>query len=358
MAQALELLNSPEPAEEAGAQALFLAKTSGDPLAMAEVLSWEHVRRRGTSAVRERADIAAELLRHAQRAGRHDLQLSYSYFLAADLATLGHVSEWEREIADYARQAERLKSPQNIALAHRARATRALMRGNFSEARTRTQDAFTLLQHCDRNFTAEFFTLFFALELETAGATPMLFEVVGKLEPRQRATGELMLFQDMGRAEQMQGRIPEVLPYVRKTSRAIGGWQFLGAVLADAAAYLNDTDLAEELLDRFEGFEKLQVFTGFAAIYSGPFWRYIGLLQGTLGRARQALESLEAALESVRSLEARPMEARIQLDLAALRGRRSEIEDRARAAEHAREALRIAEQLGMLSIAQRARALA
>jgi tetratricopeptide (TPR) repeat protein len=140
-------------------------------------------------------------------------------------------------------------------------------------------------------------------------------------------------------------------------SRARGGWHFTGAVLAETAAWLHDARLAEELLDCFDGHEGLHVFYGIGNVYHGPFWRYIGLLQGTLGRARQALESLEAALESVRALEARPMEARIQLDLTTLRGRPSEIEDRTRAAEHAREALRIAEQLGMQAVAQRARAL-
>ncbi len=358
MAHALDLMGSPEAADEVCAQAPFLAKTSDDPLAMAAVLRWEHLRRRGTPAARERADIAVELVRHAQRAGRHDLQLAYSRLLMTDLARLGEVGEWEREISAYARQAERLKSPQNIAWAHRARATRALMRGDFSEARTGMQKALTLAQHCDPRFTADFVSLFLALELETAGATPMLFEGLARLLPSERAAGALILLRDVGRPEQMREHIAKLLPDVRNMSRAYGSWHFAGAVLADTAAYLHDAELAEELLERFDGFEEQHVFAGMMSAYSGPFRRYIGLLQGTLGRSRQALESLEAALASVRALEARPMEARIQLDLATLRGRRSDIEDRTRAVEHAREGLRIAEQLGMPSVAQRARGLA
>jgi tetratricopeptide (TPR) repeat protein len=129
-------------------------------------------------------------------------------------------------------------------------------------------------------------------------------------------------------------------------------------LIAEAAAYVHDTEHAEQALELLDGFENLHVLTGVGGIYVGPALRYIALLQATLGRSRESVESLEESLRRARGVSAVAWEARIELDLATVRAERRDIDDRDRAMQHARQAVEIAERIGMSHLEQRARRLA
>ena len=335
-------------------QAVRLAKESGDPSAMAEALACEHMRRRGTPAVRERADIASELIRCAKQASNYALEIGYLGYLSADLIELGKFDEWEGVIAAHRELANRLKSPHYLAISTRNSAMRALVRGEFSEARSMAEHALTLVQHCDPHVARELFGTFAAVEYETVGITPQLLERISHIsDPVLVGMTELWAFQQMGRKDEVLLRLGPGVAYLRSGSRGTN-WQSIACSLAQAVAFVGNKEVAEEALIWFDGFEEFHISAGAGGMYFGPVRRYTGLLQGTLGR-REAMESLELALEQVDAIPSPPWVARINLDLAEICSRRG---SRARAIAYASEALRIGLSLRMPLIERRAREIA
>jgi tetratricopeptide (TPR) repeat protein len=331
-----------------------LVKQSGDPLALAELLACEHDRRFGTPAVQERVDIARELLQLAQRAGHHALQLPYLNQLAANLIELGRLDEWETVVDTHRRLAERLKSPQHMALGHRHRCMHALLRGRFVDARACVQQGLALVQHCDPMIAHELMTALAAVEFETVGVTPQVQAQVltlGALSGLQ-----LWVLQDMGRRDLVRERIGPAAAQFRGSVRTFNS-PTIAAALAQAAAYVDDAKLAEELLSWLEGFENLHVVAGVGGIYFGPAARYIGLLKRTLGRWNDSIEMLQESLRLLHAIGSPTWAARVHLDLAEAYLQGGDADSGEQAARHAREGLRIGEELGMSHIERRAQQL-
>jgi class 3 adenylate cyclase len=96
------------------------------------------------------------------------------------------------------------------------------------------------------------------------------------------------------------------------------------------------------------------VVAGRAAAAYGPVDRYLGLLAGTLGRRREALERFDSALDLSRRMGDRPLAATITCDRAALLLDRDRTGDREQALAMLGESLEAAQELGMRGLVERA----
>jgi DNA-binding winged helix-turn-helix (wHTH) protein/tetratricopeptide (TPR) repeat protein len=340
-------------ADRAGAEALGLAREIDDPLTMTDVLAFEHMRLRRGPKVDARVQIAAEFLRHAERAGDHARQLAFGIYHASDLAMLGRFDEWQQVAAAHARLAERLKSSEHTALAYRNRAMRALMLGRFDEAQRCTERALALARHCEPRVGLEMGGLVFALHIETNELAPGVID-----ELRLRATitwsaAAMCCYVYLDREDLVREQLAGIMQQMVEWSPV--GIHVSAALMAEPIACVEDADAAVQALEWLRGFDALQVLGGFGGLYIGPALRFIGILKTVLRRWDEAFDALEQSLCSARSLGALPTTVRIHMDLASAHARRGLAGDRARAVSHAEHAVALAERLGMPFFAQRAR---
>jgi tetratricopeptide (TPR) repeat protein len=284
-----EVARAREAAEEASGRARQLAKACGDPLAMAEVLVTEHLRRRGTAAARERCEIAVELIRHAERADHPGLQLSYWLHRAADLAALGDFEGWAIATDAHARLAARIKSAESIAVSYRNSAMRARMRGQFAEARSLSERALALGQHCEPAILNELGHALFAVEGETSGPSPIVMSYLSKAKPTPaRFVSELWAYTQLERPDLVRDKLAPVMIQIREHHSHFNNLNrpYHVALIAEAAAFVHDLERAEEALEWLDGFEELHVIAGIGGVYAGPALRYIALIQAAFGRWR------------------------------------------------------------------------
>jgi hypothetical protein len=133
-------------------------------------------------------------------------------------------------------------------------------------------------------------------------------------------------------------------------------WPITVALLAQTCAELGDAGHARLLYDALEPFGQLITISPVAG-YMGPVSRLLGILAETLGERGDAERHLRAALELSRQHRIVPMIPTIAVDLARVMSA-GEPGGRSEAAELLAEALRIADELSMPAVAQRAQAVA
>jgi hypothetical protein len=128
---------------------------------------------------------------------------------------------------------------------------------------------------------------------------------------------------------------------------------WLGAVahLAEAAAVLGDATHAEALHDLLEPYADRNVAVGWASTCMGSAARHLGLLADLLGRRKQAVAYLEAAMAMNERMRARPWVARTQVELGRVLSQTAA--GRERGAELAEAGLEEARRLGMSRLLER-----
>jgi tetratricopeptide (TPR) repeat protein len=357
LAQLLELIGQGTRADEVAGRAFGLARDAGDTSLIVDVLSLQRTRLIGTPEASTRARIAGEILQHAERAGDGAALLHSHVALASDLAELGRFEEWEACVAAHARLARRLNSPEGKALVHRNHAMRALMLGRFAEARAVTQQALRFAEHCEPRVASELFAIAGATMLETAEP---LTGVHDQLQLRAGLglgwyTAEIVFLTVQQRRDLVAQKLGPAMDRIRPRRWRSESWQVSAAMLSEGIAFAHDRRHAEEALDWLQDFEPLQVLSGSGGLYFGPFRRYLGLLQATLGQWREASELLEESLRAMQAFGAAPWIVRLHLDLSWLHLRRGAMNDRKTAASHAQAGLSLAESFDMAMLKRVAR---
>jgi tetratricopeptide (TPR) repeat protein len=125
----------------------------------------------------------------------------------------------------------------------------------------------------------------------------------------------------------------------------VRGIRWIGTMVevAHLCADLGDTNRAETLIPMLSAVEPLHGVLPMTIVYAGPVSHCLARLHENLGDADTAIEYYEAALEAVVRLGARPIEARIQRDMARPIARRG---DRDRAASLERAAEELSQRIG------------
>jgi tetratricopeptide (TPR) repeat protein len=134
-------------------------------------------------------------------------------------------------------------------------------------------------------------------------------------------------------------------------------WLIAVTLLAEVCGAMGDGDRARELYALLEPYAGRNVVVGRAATCNGSASRLLGILAGTLHEWELAERHFAAALEMHGAMGARPWTARTQLAWAEMLLARGAAGDAELARERLRGAIELAEALGMVSLAERARAL-
>jgi class 3 adenylate cyclase len=131
-------------------------------------------------------------------------------------------------------------------------------------------------------------------------------------------------------------------------------WVISLANLAEAAHRLGVREYADAIYDELLPFAHRNIVVGGGWVCWGSISRYLGLLATTLGRHDEAENHFAVALQMNQRLKARPLVAITRADYAHMLAERGGADDLAHANELIGEALRVAGDIGMASLVERA----
>jgi DNA-binding winged helix-turn-helix (wHTH) protein len=158
-------------------------------------------------------------------------------------------------------------------------------------------------------------------------------------------------FLDLERAGDAQSALERALRSGALEVPPDAEWLFVHAVAAEAVHLLGDRSRAALLYPKLSPYRDRFCFAGGAVVPIGSVARALGLLAATQGSSDLALEHLETAQRQHESMEAAPLLAATQLDIARVLAGRGARGDRERRRQLLRAAFDTARKLGMLRLA-------
>ena len=364
LAMELHFSNEPDRCEELARQSVALARQLDDPPTLAFALNARHWAQRGQDEVDELLAMADEIIRQAEASAELELALQGHSWRLVDLLELGQTEEIDDEIAACVSLADRLGQPFYQSWVAGLHPMRALMQGRFDEAEQLATHALRAAESAgnwngitssrvqlawcwkdigrgaDRAAEVEHFVQHEVLSRpQSAGAVAMW-------------NGNLALFMaEAGLEAQARAYLRRVADCDDTELRRNVDGRSAAALAAEACALLGDEQLAARLYELLLPRDGLCILGGRGVYFRGAAARYLGLLAATLGQTEDAIRHLEDALKTNARVQAPPWIARNQLELArALQARRSP-RDKRRAIDLLRAAERLANKLGMQSLA-------
>jgi tetratricopeptide (TPR) repeat protein len=339
--------------ESLSAEALAMARRTGDPVALSLTLLYRQVALSGPGGVAERLALVDEGLAVAETIA---FEPSLHHGQAARifcLLELGRVGEAAALVDRMQRDAERTRLPdrQWRALVHRAGL--AILDGRFAEAARLAAEALSVRRDASDPTAARLFTMqTFLCRRETGELGGIEASIRGQVAGYP-ALGSWQCLLAVHLAE--TGRLEEA----RTILDALASDDFAGirrdfnyppslALLAIVASLLGDAGRAKTLYRLLEPFaERNIVFPVYSPGALGSAHRHLGLLAATQGDTDRAATHFEAALAMNARLGARPALARTQRDFARLLLARNRPGDVARAVALRAAGLELAEACGM-----------
>jgi hypothetical protein len=339
-------------------EALRLARRSGDPGTLAEVLDARLHALWDPAGAQDRLAAGAEIIALARTAGddRRERQGQLWRFVA--LMELGRVAEAESALAVFGQEAAAAGDAEAEVTATARLAMLAILRGRFDDAcgliEKVAQAARRAAMADAEALTA---TLAGAMTVEHDSCTGREAGVQALLAVARRQPGHLFEA-TAARISLLAGRDAEAGAELdRLLSRALAGSgpRWLGALadLAVVAAGVGDTAAAALLYDALAPYRgRLVVWAGANTAW-GPVSHYLGLLTDALGKTEDAVRHFEEAVDLEQRIGALPYLAHSLSGLAGALAARDGAGDAARASQHRRRARQIAERLGMTLLLER-----
>ena len=349
-------------------EAVEMARRLGDPAVLAAALSSRRYALWAPENIQERIDGTAEILRLAEEAGDRERVLQAHRWLLTDYLEAGDIAAAEGEIDAHVRLSGELRQKIYIGYSAMFRAMQSLWQGRFDDAERFAMDAESTGRSIGHRLAEG---LFFAQQfriLWERGDLVRLEEAMGSMRSSLGNTGLLtasstpgvtatfaFALAEFGRTDEARALL-DVLAG-EDVAAIPRGYHWLVAIghLAGTAALVGDAERAPGLYDLLAPFADRLVVGGpppFTVF--GPVAYFLGLLATLMGRAEAARGHFEAALAIAGGMRARPMVARTQLAYAEVLAS----SDAQQAAALAKEALATATELGMTTVAARARAFA
>lgn len=354
LARAQTFEDEPAGGRATAAEAVDLARTSGDPATLAYALiAWRAAHARPTW-LRERLDRADEAVDAARRAGDQELVIETMRSRLLDRLEAGVPGALEVDTVEVAEVVARSGQPQYLLYPPMWTVMRSLATGDLDGAAVAIPALFDESRR--RGF---------------AGAEAM------------RTYQQFLLWREQGRAGEVVAQAPQLLarrwqvgdpePIVAAAAAAVGdldaaarvlarfmtdvfptmpddlGLPGVLAALADASAAVGDRPTVATVYDRLRAFDGHALVVGGGAAHLGAAARTLGDLAAVLGRHERAVHHLEDAIAQDRRSGARLWHGHAAASLAGLLRR----QDPARASDLVASAAATAARCGAVRLRQR-----
>ena len=351
-----------EPERPASAEALGLARASGDSKAISEALHARHFVLQGPDHLEEREALALEILAIGAALRRLDRTFAIRETLAADRLIRGDRIGFAAMLDEANRAARASHHPAFAWLARSAEASAALLEGRFADAEQAMQEAG---EHGRRARSPQALPLAIGQTLALRRAQGRLDEV---LPLYARVAGDLAwlgtvprvmlatIHAELGAPDRARAVLDEGLLDLAALPRR-ADWLLAMTELAFVCAATADAERGAAVHALLAPLEQLHAVYPGPMLYAGPVDHALGALAALLGRRDEAVARHEDALVSAEAVGAVPARARIACDLGALLLGSSRRGERDRGRTLVADALASAEALGMPPLAKRAAAL-
>lgn len=321
---AVELYYAPtrDRSEALGAEAVTVARATGEPRAVAAALNARHVSLWRPDRLRERLEVADEMVEAAHAAGERQLELQARNWRAVDLFELGEMDAWRLEVGRHGALAEQLRLPAFAWYTPLWRAVDALHRGRFAEADTLRAEALEAGRRAgDPN--ADLFAQLLVIQgamlrLDFTALDLRLIEERIATSPAGIAwrCGYTWLLAELGRLDEAREMLASVaadgfaaLPFDVNWPSAIGE-------CAEACILLGEARFAAPLYELIVPFEGRPLTAGRAICTYGSCSRHLGGLAALIGRPDDAVAHYEDAIRRDQADGLRPWVVRSRRGLA------------------------------------------
>ena len=358
---ALELYYAGDPGRRLALseEAVTLARRLGDPQTLAACLDARHYALWRPETVQERLEVASELRRIAETVGDLELELEGAGWTVVDLLELGDVSGADIQIEAASQLAGALHRPLYQWWTSLFRCARAQLDGRFDEAEQLAEETLAIGQrgHAE-NAVHVYAQAMFNIRREQGRLGEVEEAVRGFIAmypavPAWRCSLALMHV-ELGRDDDARAEFEALARAGFDMLPRDAQWLIAITLLAEVCGRLGDAERAGELYAALTPYAGRNVVVGRASTCNGSASRLLGVLAGVRGEWARAERHFGDALTMHVAMGARPFAARTQVAWAEMELARG-MEERAR--ERLAEAIATADELGMVSLAERARAL-
>jgi tetratricopeptide (TPR) repeat protein len=343
-------------------EAMQIARRVGDPRTLAICLDARHYALWLPENVEERLEVAAELRRVAAETGDPELELQGAGWTIIDLMELGDIEGVDIQIAAASKLAEALHRPIWLWWTSLFRASRAQLAGNFDEAERLTQETLAIGQRGQAENALHYYAqAMFNIRREQGRLAEVEGAVRGFIElypaiPAWRAALSLLLV-ELGRPDEARAEFEKVAEGGFAAFPRDANWLIAITVTAEVCGALADPVHAEELYALLEPYAGRNVIVGRNATCNGSASRLLGVLATARGEYALAERHFEEAQRMHTDMGARPWHARTQVAYAEMLLTRRGPGDVERATQMLADAILVADALGMVVLAERARRL-
>jgi len=358
----LALYYMPEDRVRLSQQAVEMARRVGDPMAIVVALYSRHAALSLSEDIKERLEVATEILRLAKAADNQEMALRAHYRRILDLMEIGDIPAVDAEIEAYARLAEELRQPRYLWQVPFLRASRALMEGRFSDCERLRQEALTIGRRAQDPLLPLFLgTQAISLRFRQGRAEDLVEPVKGYVKkfpmiPGMRAT-LARVYSHLDNEAEARHLFEEIAAHDFADLGRDGSWFSDLTNLSYTCHFLGDERRAGRLYELLHPYAGRCVVAGSSGVNGGPTSFILALLATTMRRWVAAITHFEEAIELNQRMKAKPFIAQSQYHYALMLLTRAEANDREKALELLDQALATAEEIGMERLAEKVRAV-
>jgi len=313
------IVDDPTEARLHAQRAVTMARTVGEPIALAIALIAEQVADLGPSTLRRRLETAREIVALASDARAHDLAVHGRFLLMGALLERGDVREFDVEIARQDELIDRFSAPRFDRHALWFRCTRAMLDGDADLVETLARECFEIAERLEdpdgvtvlgAQYGVAVWMRGRIIEMEGAYLDQMRADPYEPIWPATLA----WMWASHGRLDEARGALGR-LPAIDEIPQ--GQYTLLTLVTAaDAALATGDDALVAELWEALLPYHDHFVPIAMGAAVWGTVAQRLGELALRLGRRQESITHLEAAISMCAHVGARPWLTDAQLTLA------------------------------------------
>jgi tetratricopeptide (TPR) repeat protein len=343
-------------------EAVAIARRTGDLRTLATCLDARHYALWLPENVEERLEVAAELRRVAEATGDPELELQGAGWTIIDLMELGDIDGVDIQIAAASKLAEALHRPVWLWWTSLFRGARALLAGHLDEAERLAQETLAIGQRGQAENALHYYAqTMFNIRREQGRLAEVEGAVRGFIElypaiPAWRGALALLLV-ELGRPDEARAEFEQAGEGGFAAFPRDANWLIAITLMAEVCGALADAGRAEELYNLLAPYAGNNVVVGRNATNYGNASRLLGLLAATRGQDELAERHYAQAQKMHAKMGAKPMFARTEVSWAELLLARRAPGDVERARELLADAIVVADALGMVVLAERARRL-